>query len=299
MDSYKELKEKINLLFKENETIYLVGTSSTGKTTLINNLINQNDNLISIQFDNLLLENFYNTLKENMNKDDFNYINNFFGENLAYYIRHHNCDEEHNPFIIKFKKEHTNNEWEKVSKILKENYIKLPNGIDNRKKCLEKLFNLIKISLDSGKKILIDIAYISPEEIILMKEKYKTIFIYVYLSLKYMVKAIKKRNNEALEKNTPFHYRHPIFVFENVISYLKNETQFFMEEFTKEKLYEDVIKFIPIIDPYYLGFMIKSYCDIHLFDKMNYPIKIYAPNFSDFVYRNRELEKIFEEMKLE
>ncbi len=298
MDSYKELKEKIDILFKENETIYLVGTSSTGKTTLINNLINQNENLISIQFDNLLLENFYTTLKEKMNKDDFNYLNNFFGENIAYYIRHYNCDEENNPFIIKFKKEHTNNEWEKVSKILKENYIKLPNGIDNRKKCLEKLFNLIKISLDSGKKILIDIAYISPEEIILMKEKYKTIFIYVYLSLKYMVKAIKKRNLESLEKNLPFNYRHPIFVFENVINYLKNESKYFMEEFSKEQFNENIIKFIPLIDPYYLGFMIKSYCNINLFDQFIFPIKIYAPNFVDFVYRNKELENVFETLEI-
>lgn len=298
MNSYNELKEKLDDLFKENETIYLVGTSSTGKTTLINKLMKEKENIISIQYDNLLLEGLYNSLKEKMKKEDFDYLNNFFGENTAYYVRHYNCDENHNPFIIKFKKENSEKEWKKVSKILKENYIYLPNGGENRKKSLEKLFNLIKSNLKSGKKILIDIAYISPEEIIIMKEKFKTKFIYIYLSLKFMVKAIKKRNLESLEKNLPFNYRHPIFVFENVINYLKNESKYFMEEFSKEKFNENIIKFIPLIDPYYLGFMIKSYCNINLFDQFNFPIKIYAPNFVDFVYRNKELENVFETLEI-
>ena len=46
MNSYNELKEKLDDLFKENETIYLVGTSSTGKTTLINKLMKEKENII-------------------------------------------------------------------------------------------------------------------------------------------------------------------------------------------------------------------------------------------------------------
>ena len=103
MESYNELENKLNVLFEDNDVIFFVGTSSTGKSTLVEKLCKNNSKYMGIQFDDYLLDNYYQGLKNNIEKTEFEKLNEYFGTHIFYYIRHCYCKENNNPFILKFK----------------------------------------------------------------------------------------------------------------------------------------------------------------------------------------------------
>ena len=279
------VEENLEKELYNHDIIIITGSSSSGKSSLAEYLSNKYD-LEKINFDNLLISNMNDTLKQKLNPKDYEYLNKFFNDNLYYYARHYNCEND-NPFVKQFIDSHTN-DWEKIKDILSKINKELPSGDENKKICLEKINEMIIDNKKSNKKkLLIDIAYASEEQLNLFN-KFNSLIIFTYIPITTLMKTIKIRNINSLKKNDPKEYRHIIFVLYSYLNYFKNGKGKLIDEIDNNK-FNNIIKEIPSVDPYYLGYHKKKYTNINVLNEFNIPIKCNLLYAKYLAYKNIEL----------
>lgn len=276
-----DLKNEI----ESHDIVIITGSSSSGKSSLAEYLSKKYDMEI-ISFDSLLISNMNELIKNKLNYKDYEYIKALLNSDLYYYARHINNGND-NPFI-KYLFDSNKNDWNKIRDILNEANNYILNGDENKKLCLQKLENLIIENKNTKKKkIVIDMSYATDEELRLF-QKYNALVIFVYIPINTLLKTIKIRNIESLKKREPKEYRHIIFVLDSYLNYFKKASGKLIDEIDKNK-YDNIIKEIPLIDPYYLGYHKKKFTNIDIIKNINIPFKCYLPYVKYFDYENKDL----------
>ena len=223
-------------------------------------------------------------LKEKFKGIDIEYVDNIFKNELIYYVRHFNLENE-NPFIKKFVQENHNN-WIFIKKILEDLNKKVLDGDEIRKKTICFLEKKIEEKLTNKQKLIIEIPYIKEDEISIFN-KYNPVILFIYTSIELCLKIIKKRNLLAIKLNKPLEYRHPIYVINSILNYYQNKNGKIIEIIDEEKL-SQIIKEIHSIDQYSSGYHKKQFKDINILNQFKTPIKLALNSSQYFEYENEE-----------
>ncbi|CAM4405863.1 MAG: hypothetical protein LEGION0398_MBIBDBAK_00255 [Legionellaceae bacterium] len=189
----------------EKKFFILMGTSSSGKTTLLSQIKKQWPDITCIECDVVSNNILIDILKKN--ESLFKELEGIFKHNLMYYLF---CDKEKDPF------------WQKESKRYK-NKLDIITKLDELKKTIIindlyilnaislKIKELVKMSLFYNKVVILDML-LSNSEYEALKEL-NPVIIGIYCDLARLMTNINNRNKKAEKENILDELRQPLTVY--------------------------------------------------------------------------------------
>lgn len=194
------------LYSNEGKLVFLIGTSSSGKSTLGKEFSKLNDNAVFFEHDKLWAGKEVNLLKNKLGKEFIKYFATYGTSLIEMSFRNRGCAH----ITSRIKECSAKNEIDTLLDNIKTTLGPQRKSLYNQTTLW--IYNQVSKLIKSGKVILID--KIIDEDDVKIFSKFNPIYVVVYYPFSKLNSRVQKRNNEAITRKDSYDYRHYLEVYD-------------------------------------------------------------------------------------